>query len=431
MRGPSRAGWALPAALLGAQAFAALGGALATLVLAGMMTPDAFGRGNALVGIAMLGSLALSGNLEAGAFRFLCTGTDADRARFLRASDLLILAGAILAIPLCLVIALPSGASMAEVALLLALFPALALFRARARQGAALGTPGRAALPRLVARPAAFLVLAAGVWITGAQPLAWALPTALLTATLAGLSIQHRLLRTRFHPLKRHGGKPGWNIDWLRTGIAFLPSLLLTEYHRALVLVVAGMTLSAAMLGHLALALSLAALPGLALIAMEMATTQRLTQAALSGDTARSAAILARIARARCLVLLAVLVPFVALLEPACARLFPGYPGLAATAWPLLAMPVGRALLGNPLHVLALKGENGAAFIVCGAGVGLTVPAILAGAMLAGAPGAALGAALAQTATGIALWALCRRRCGIDLSVLSLRRAESATLPVT
>ncbi|MEM8787001.1 MAG: hypothetical protein AAGE76_01960 [Pseudomonadota bacterium] len=401
--------------LMGTQVGAAGAGALATLALAALLPSADFGRAMEAISAAMLLSILFSLNLDACAMRVLTQGDAAARARFSGAATRVIWLGAVLALP---VVVIRAGAPVAAVITALAL--SLALVRLGARQGTALGRPLGTVIPRLMSRPlglgGAVLVLWSGV---GAS---WWLP-ALTLALATGLAamVQARSLRPVRPPAS--GGWPASH--WLRNAACLVPGLLFLEFFRDMAIVSAGLALDDAALGRFALALTLIALPGFAIVAVEIATGRPIAAAIAAGQPVNprlvEAARLRLAGAVGCLGALALALPLASAWLPA--------DDLSPLLWPLATVPAIRALIGNPMAMLNLYQRDATVLRICGAGVPLTAAAIALSSAGFGAAGAAWAAAAGFGLTQAALWQACRRQTPVDPSVRVLWRRRP-TAPV-
>lgn len=412
--------------LLAAQVFAAGGGAMATLLLARAMPAEAFGHGMALISAAMLGALFVGGNLEAGALRFL--GRGSAEAAYVRFSRRLILAGGIVGAALCLMAwVLGAAASGRELALLALLMPLLAMMRATARQGAALGAAGRTVLPRLLTRPAVFLCAGLLAAAAGSAPPGWALPALLLAATAGAIAVQLVLLRDQFRRLTGPARHDRARVRaWLATGVGMMPGLLFLELHRDFVIAAGSAVLPAEALAGLAVALTLAAVPALAVIAVEVATGPRIAGAQASG---RADALRGRLAEAAWLRLAAgspALLGLGLCVGPVFAFLGPAHAGHGGLVWMLAGIPVTRIVLGNPLQLLMLAGETALSFRICAVGAAGSACCIAGAGATWGAEGAAAGATAGFMVVWAVLWRGCCRRGRADPSLRALWPGKAA-----
>ncbi|MHA3979649.1 polysaccharide biosynthesis protein [Halovulum sp. GXIMD14794] len=420
---PDATGTRLSLLMAAVQGAAALTGVAGTLLLSRLMGDEGFGRAMLMVSLATLGAVAVTGNLDAVAMRALNTGTTAARAAFLRLCRRTIGAGGALCLLICSLLWAYGFLSLQTLLVFPAAVVLLGLLRTTARQGAALGRPGVAVTVRLLARPLSFLAFGCLCLVTGVHPPEWA-PTAVLAgACAAGVGLQVLALSQVLRPLAQCTPEAGHAAGWLRAGAALAPALLMQELLRDLVLVSAGWTLDGASLGVLALALTLAALPGLAVTAVEIALGPRIGRAAASLDRGPLKEALGQSALLRIFGLATALVGL-ALVLPIALRLA-GAPYTQPLVWTLIAIPVTRALLGNPTMLLAASGHVAPVGRISAIGASLTALTVAVAGLHWDAKGAALGAMLGSSATTAWLWATALRITGQDCSVLCLLRTTS------
>lgn len=405
--------------MAGAQALAALAGAVAMLLLTRTMGPAAFGQAMVLVAAATLGAVAAGANLEGAAIRVLNAWDAPLQAGFLRYTRRIITVGTGVSVAICTLLWLFGAAALPEMLAVVAAIPALAMLRATARQGAALGAPGGAVAIRILARPLTFLGLAVVSCAASLTPPAWILAAALAAAAAVGVLLQLAVLRPVLRSLPPAAREvPG--ARWLRMGLVLAPALLLQELFRDLVMVAAGTVLPAPDLGVLAIALTLAALPGLAVAAVDIATGPRIARLAAANRASEVSRALAEAARLRMLGLCCAL-PGLALILPPALH-FAGAPMASTPVWALVLVPVVRAVLGNPAMLLTALGHADSVGRSSAAAAGLTALAVAGAGAGWGATGAAIAAAGGAGAGQVLLWIACMRLGGPDCSVRVLFR---------
>lgn len=402
-----------------AQGIAALGSALGLILFSQLMSPAEFGRGMLLVALGTTGSLLASLNLEAVSVHAL-QGKSA-RA-YLRLLVAVVVVMGSFGAGIALAGAGMGGLTRVEGILLAALVPAVAVVRIMARCGTSLGYPLAGALPRLLARPIAFGGGALALWLCGRAASETTLPALLLASMLAAALVQAGVLQRRFRTVQ-----PGENArvrPWLLTGIALAPGLLLLDYHRHLILIAAAPGLDPAALGHLSLALSIAAMPALPIIAVEMALTGPMARCLADGNDAGVRRLLKQGAVLRLMGLVLALGSLGILLGLG-ASVLPTLAEAGPLVWWLCLPAMARAALGNPLLGLTLAGRTGGiAPILC---IGLVVNLVLIaiGAASGGGSGAAFGAGLGFWLVWGVLWRRCQALAGLDTSVLALLRGRA------
>lgn len=419
MTGAERRRAALSVAMAAAHALAALAGAGATLLLTRTMGPSAFGQAMVLVAAATLGAVAAGANLEGAAIRVLNAESAPVQAGFLRYNRRIIGLGSVASTLICAGL---WGLGVAPLPAMLAVasaIPALSLLRATARHGAALGAPGGAVAIRILARPLTFLCLAMLSLATALTPPVWALAATLAAAAAGGVMLQLLVLRPVLRSLPPAAREvPG--AGWLRMGLALAPALLLQELFRDLVLVAAGPVLPLPDLGVLAIALTLSALPGLTIAAVDIATGPRIARLAAASQADETSHALAEAARLRLLGLCCAL-PGLALILPPALRLA-GAPMAAVPVWALVLVPVVRTVLGNPAMLLAALGRARTVGRLSATAAGLTALAVAGAGAGWGATGAAIAAAGGAGTGQFLLWCACLRVSGQDCSILGMLR---------
>ncbi len=410
--------------LLAAQGCAAAMGAAATLGLIATMGAAAFGQATLVIATATLAGVLVNGNLDALALRRLTQGSPGDRAAFLRQSAA-VTSGFSLAIALMLGSVVAAGWAPPWVLGIAALAPILAVLRFNARCGTALDAPLTGALPRLLSRPMGFALLACLAWGTGWAPIWWSMPLMLFGAGVLGIALQYARLAPLMRPLWRPAPQRGFLIQDLRQAGHIIPGLMFLEYFRDLVIFSASWRLPHEGLGVLSLALTFAALPGLALVAVEVASSARIAAGVAVQDAAQTHHALREALALRWLGLILCLAGLALSLD--WVQWLAGTQGLAPLVWVLTSVPIVRATLGNTQQLLLLHGHTATVFRTTILGIILGLPTILVSAQLWGPMGAAAAAAGVHMAVALVLWSRCRRLTGLDSSVfLLLQRTDAA-----
>lgn len=409
--------------LLAAQGSAAAIGAAATLALIATMGAAAFGQATLVIATATLAAVLVNGNLDALALRRLTQGSAGAKAAFLRES-VLVTVGLSLGIALVLGGIVAVGWAPPWVLGVAVLAPVLAVLRFNARCGTALDAPLAGVLPRLLSRPMGFALLACFAWATGWAPIWWAMPLMLFGASLFGIALQYARLTPKMRPLWRTPPDLGPLIPDLRQAGHMIPGLMFLEYFRDLVIFSASWSLPREDLGVLSLALTFAVLPGLALVAVDVASSARIAKGVAARDAVqthqalREALALRWLGLILCLAGLALCLGWVQRLA--------GTQGLAPLIWSLTSVPIVRAALGNTQQLLLLQGQTATVFHTTTLAIIFGLPAILVSAWLWGPMGAATAAAGLHMAVALVLWSRCRRLTGLDPSVFLLSRRTDA-----
>lgn len=406
-----------------------------TLLLARLVPPAEFGW--VMTGFAwtMLLSVGLALNVESGAIRYLVRYRDADRpgavAGFIRFNLWLVLgATALTALVAAAVWAtglLDAGTTGVQVfALALLAAPVVALTRIYGRHATALGQVLRGGLPVMLVRPAVICALLGAFWLAGAEPGVPLLMILLLAAFVATALVQAALLRHTFAFARRAAPDYSDIRPWLGTGFAMAPLLVLRDNLKHVIVAAAGLTLGAAAVGHVALALSVMTLFYFGMKAVDIALSPALSQALQGARPGRVRHLLGSAAKVK-LAGLAVAVAMVALGGRAGIGLFgPGYGDALAPLAVLMLIPATEALFGPAQVVLNVTGRQGAVFRVAGISAIVLVAATAAGGWLAGAEGAAAGAGLSYALQQALLRRTAWRETGVDTSAATLWRRPGA-----
>ena len=404
------------AVLTVAQVLAAIGAMLATLLFARIMGPQDYGTAMSVISALLLISLLLSLNMEGTAMRFVLQGDADQKSGFANHSRVIVLAlsgfSACLVLPIGLLFLKVDALSLITGGLIAML---LALSRLTARIGAALDHARAASLPRMLSRPIVFAVSAVAFVSLGLRPTPLAIVALFLLATALALLVQTLLLRPAFRRVTR----PQQTITarlWISTGLKLTPSLLFLELFRDVVLTSASFTLTRPELGILAAALSLIALPGFVLVACDIAFSPKISKAIAADDHIGRDAVLRIAAMTRIAGTVACALPLALGRDLISELLGPQFHATGSIVLILLAIPLTRMLLGNPVLLLSVTGFNASVFYICGTGAALTVISIAVASTTFGIVGASVSASVGFCAVQLSLWRYCLVRTGINPS---------------
>ena len=339
-----------------AQAASAALGLISLLLLSRLVSPALLGQTMTAIALVSLLSIAASMNVEAGAIRFLSTPDRSAQRRHITWSRKLILGASF---PLGGIAAFwglgYGGGTPGAVAAMAILVPLVAAVRMTARHGSVLGHPVTTFLPRLFARPVAFLAVSAAILWAGLTPdmahilLGW--------AAVLGVALTWQLVSLPL-PAADSAKSPEQPSLWLGHGMKLIPSLLILEYLREFVTLSAAVGLPPGDIAAMGIAFSLATIPGFLIGGVEIGHASALSTAWQSGRIA-TARVLRRIALLR----LGAGVVGVCLLGlvqgPLLAWIGPGYHGVSALLMPAAAIQLVRCLVGNPVQLLSLTGHPG------------------------------------------------------------------------
>jgi O-antigen/teichoic acid export membrane protein len=396
-----------------------------TVLLARVTTPAELGLAMSAMAAAFLVSVVASLNVESGSIRFLvrylAQGDTARAAGFVAVCRRVVAAAAVLALAGGLAgwgFGGP-GFDPAVHALALLTAPVLAITRVYARHAGALDAVLSGALPRMLVRPALF-VLVLGALHLGAVMVAASVVICLhLAAAVLVLLLQVRLLRARLAFAARGPRDTGEWRRWLVTGIMLSPMLVMNEYMNYILLGSAAFGLPAATVAQLGIALSLQNFLGFSLAAVDMSFAPKVARAIAARERERCRRLLsvasglkcAAVAGGGCLVLV--------VKEPLLGLFGPHYLAAGDAFLILLAIPASAAVFGPSalvLNVLGRRRELLGGSLAGLAGIAVATPV---GGWLGGLDGAALGAAGAFAFSQALLYLLCRGRTGIDASVFA------------
>lgn len=412
--------------LLAAQALAAATGAAATVALIAVMGAEAFGTAVAVISAATLVSLMASGNLEALAMQQFTQGSDAARLAYLSLSRQVIwCATGVFALALLVATLIVPADRLMTLPGILALVPVLAILRAQARHCAALGSPLFGTLPRLLSRPVGFGLLVCATFATTLSIAWWHMVVTLFVASLAGIGVQRLSLgrstiqlqlRAEASLAETGQAEAPARRSLLLRAAQLAPMLLYLEYFRDLVILGSLWSLTSAETGVLSLALTLAALPGLAVLAVDVATGAPIARAVADEQPVLIRKLLSQATMLR----LAGIGPGLVVLGAALMVISStqNLGDIAAASWILATVPLQRALLGNAHQILMLFGQTRRVFGITALGLLLGVPAVHIGGAVAGVSGVACAAASLHLIVSVALWSACRRHTGLDASAL-------------
>lgn len=280
-------------------------------------------------------------------------------------------------------------------------------------------------IPRALIRPLLFLGAFAIIWAVSYRPsIDFTLGLYFLAICLAAV-VQFLLLRRSFSFMRDVVPDTSHWRQWIGAGIALAPMLLLTEYLKNVVILFCGLSLNAAEVGTVAIALSIIGFLNFGMTAVDAQFAPKIS-GALARENDTRAERLQAFSNALKFVptLLASIVLFLGA-EWILGLFGEHYVGGAgATAWFLL-MPLSRAVFGNATLVLQVKGHRTDILWTTLAGLCLMAAGAYAGGVLYGLAGAAAGCSLAYCALMAMRYLSCRVRTGMDTSVF---RAPAALL---
>lgn len=409
-----------------------VGGALASLaytfLMVRLLTPEQFGATSSVLALAMLLVPLATLNLAGVAIRAIVKARHADddalAAGFILFArrTVLFMAPVVIAAFLALVwIKFPDIPSTAPVGLGLTALSivGLSFLQIGAATGVSLDRAVRAQVPRLLVRPvtllAALALIAAVRWpfgLNGALTLAAA-------AVFVALVVQRYLLAEAmafFRETKPRIENP-WH--WVSTGVFLLPTRIVNEHSKSLMIVVASAFLPLEDVAVISIALSISGLFDFAIVSVEMSFSARLSRALHAGERARATRFLAAAGAAKLALSLVMVLVILFLLEPVLRYFGEHYSGAKAITLILILVPILKSFFGNANLVLLVNDLRGWIFwlqlatmfiLPLGALATTALPDVDAMRVIAG------GFVVAFVFGFAGLWWIALRKTGVDTS---------------
>ncbi|MCT4553142.1 MAG: hypothetical protein N4A53_00480 [Pelagimonas sp.] len=401
---------------------------LYTLLMVRVLTPEDFGNVSTIWSLAMiLGSLTTL-NLAPVALREIVkargAGDDALAAGFVRFCGI----GILWATPVALAIfAGVSYVSWPELAVDAPLGFALtglgivvmAFIRMGGAIGVALDRSVAAQTPRELVRPALCLLVLAVVWQGGLPFGLNAMLALYVLAELALLGVQTALLRKALSFVRDTPARIEGAGQWLLTALYLLPTRLLNEQMKVLLILVGSVFLAAPEVALVTVALSLAGPFNFAIAAVEMAFGAKLSNALNEGNRWKIYRFLSAAGAVKLALCGAGVAVVVFFLDGLLALFGKHYGGADHITMLLLAIPMTMALFGKADLPLLMHGHRKAILLVQGLSLLLLPSGALLGLYL---PEADLltwtcaGFLLSYTVGYAGLWLAARLLTGIDTS---------------
>lgn len=400
-----------------------------TLILARIASPAEFGLVMSGFAWTMLLSIGLALNVESGSIKYLVqyreTGRPGLMAGFIRFNRRIILGMSVLAALIGLGLWalgwLDVGAQTPQV-LIIALIaaPIVALTRVYARHATALGQVLRGGLPIMLVRPGVICLLLLIIWVSGLQAGPTVLMVLLLVAFVLSALVQALLLRKTFAEAANATPDFGEARKWLGTGAMMAPLLVLRDNLKHVIVASAGLVLSAAQVGYVALALSIMSLAYFSMKAVDISLSPQLSKGLQNKNFVRVASLM-RSASILKLTALAAVCGLLALFgEWILAAFGPEYTVVLVPLFILMLVPAAEAIFGPAQIVLNVTGRQTAVFWVAGISAGVLVGATVLGGWIAGVNGAAFGAGLSYLFQQALLWQVSLKGAGVDTSLANL-----------
>jgi O-antigen/teichoic acid export membrane protein len=403
-----------------------------TLLLARITEPADFGLVMAGFAWTMLLSIGLALNVESGSIKYVVRyqqgAAPGHVAGFLRFNLYTVLILTI-AVALAGLLVWANGWVNADepqvqmLALALLAAPVVALTRVYGRHATALGEVLRGGLPITFVRPAVICALFFAVWAVEVRPDAVMAMLLMLAAFTVTALLQAYLLRHTFAFARR--ARPDYRdaAQWLTTGGAMAPLLLMRDNLKHVVVASAGLTVGLADIGYVGLGFSIMSLVYFSVKAVDIALSAQLSHALQSRTSVLVQRTLQSAARLKLLVLIAGTVGVTGFGTYGLTLFGPDYAAAFAPMVILMLIPAADALFGAAQIALNVVGRQSAVFWSAGGSSAILVAAVALGGWMAGAPGVAAGAAISYCGQQILLWWVCRKTTGIDTSILCLWRA--------
>jgi O-antigen/teichoic acid export membrane protein len=404
---------------------------LYTFILARVAAPEEFGLVLAGFAWAMLLSIGLALNIEAGSIKYLVryrqTGQPGHVAGFLRfnLNTILILSLLLSAASLAVWAAGLVDATSPAVqvfAIAVVATPVVALTRVYGRHATALGQVLRGGLPIMFVRPAVICVLLIAVWLGGGQPGVVVLMLLMVVAFVVTALLQAFLLRKTFSFAKQ--AKPDFSDarQWLSTGVAMAPLLLMRDNLKHVVVASAGLTAGLADVGYVGLGFSIMSLVYFSVKAVDIALSPQLSHALQSKASDRVMRTLRHATTLKMIVLVIGTVGAVFFGIYGLGIFGPKYKAAFEPMLIMMLIPAADGFFGASQIVLNVTGRQSLIFWSVGISSVLLVGAVALGAWFFGATGAAAGASISYLAQQVMLWRLCRLSTGVETSLWCLWR---------
>lgn len=421
----ARTGALVPLTILAARVVGAALGLVLSLLMARVMTADEMGRALTAMSLAMLLPMLASGSAEIGAPRFLTQALyrneDARAAGFIR------MTWQVAAVCIPLVIGIGSALiwlRMApggdRLAFLIAVSSAALMGLLRIGSAHAIGFSRviLSTLPGTFLRPL-MLVLFLGLYllVSPHQPTAPVVLACFLLSAVANLALQQVLLARNYRSLATAPRDMSGRREWITYGLQMGATMLFIEYSKEITVLFSSLSLPAADVARLSVALSFVGFARFAVVAVNQSITPDLSRSIAAEDEARMIRIVDRSSLLKMVAALGGLVMFW-LFGPWLLGL---YDAEFARAWWLLpvlmADPLCLAVFGPSSNVLSLSGRQHRLMAVSLVMVPVLAVLVAMGGAMFGLAGAALGATLGWGGFYGILALLVQRERGVNLTL--------------
>lgn len=409
------------------------GGAIAslafTVILARLLTPEQFGAASSLWALALLLVPLATLNMASVAIRAVVkarqAGDDALAAGFILFARRAVLVTAPIAIAIFLTVvwvkypallaAAPIGVGLTAISIV-----GLSFIQIGAAIGVSLDTIVFSQVPRLLVRPLVLLGALLVFVVTG-WPLG--LNTVLIiyaASVLLVLGVQRYLLFATMSVYRENTPRIEGAWHWITTSAFLMPSRIVHENAKSLMIVVASVFLPLEHIALLSVTLSITGLFGFAITSIEMSFSARLSHALHADQRVRATRLLAVSGIAKLALSVVMVVLILLLLDPVLSAFGKHYEGAREITLILILIPISRALIGNANLVLLAHNLRKPIFwlqLSTMLLLPLGVLASLAFPALDPLRTTAIGFVFAFAFGYTALWWVAYRKTGIDSSV--------------
>lgn len=414
--------------LVGARVGGTLLTLIYTLMLSRVTSQHDFGLATAAMSTTFLLSVLISMNVEMGSIRYLSkyiSEKSLEKASgFIHFCRIIVFFTSSILLAFGVIYYILSGSDRGQTLVYIIAFaaaPVIAMSRVSARHAVVMDAVLGGTLPRILVRPLLFIIFIGLSYAFGIYLSAEYIVAMLLMSAIASNIAQYFLIRRHFYEITAHKpDRQDWRL-WIRTGIMLSPLLTMNEFMRDVIIAAASLSLAKDQLALLVISISLIGILNFAVTAVDIAFSPKVARALLVPDPRRCRELLMMGASIKCVAVALVGTVVVLFRYPILSLLGENYLAAGSGLVALLMMPAASAVFGPGDMVLTVLGHQKDVLIATLVGllgmVGLTV----VGGALGGFQVAAVGAALAYTAQQFLLFLFCRRRAGVDPSILGVR----------
>lgn len=400
-----------------------------TLLMARTMSPTDVGIVWTVWAVLLMMSTLPTLNVGNAAVRELvharATGQDDVASGFLRVSNLILL---VLALPfMALFVAgfawfAPDLFAAHRTAIVLAALtlPAMGWAQSNAMIASALGRGVLVQGPRSLVRPVLLVLVFAVAAAADYRPDADTVIVLFAVTSLLGVAAQYVVTRRHFREVFAHTPRiDSWR-DWIRSGIALVPSRVLAEHLRNIFILTIAIAGSHADTARMTVGFSMIGLLMFGIAAVEITFNAKISAAIVRDTPRRRDMLLGVSGLLKLLPVLGACVVLGGFAQQVLALFGEAYVVAAPMVQWLLLVPLARAAAGPAFTLLQIARARQAAMLIALFGIAAIIAAIPLGVALFGTLEAgAAGGSLAYCAMQFAAWLFCLRRTGIDGSPLT------------